>query len=167
MILSQEFVRQRGLNDCGVACLAMAARVEYESAKTAFDALGLGEKSSHAYGSGNGSFEYNQKTQKSFKRPAYSSNFHELSGALLTFGLKTKLKRFTGWNNVRKPAIIKVSNGHKTNWHWVYARRNKSGELYVFDPAHDLLSMKPEQAKIICLHLDLQEPRGYFIEIEA
>jgi hypothetical protein len=165
MPLRKEFVGQREVNDCGVACLAMAARVDYESAKLIFDTLGLGEKNHRRAGAGQASF-MEIRHHKPQSRPAYSSNFEELRAAMNSLGLRSSMKRFSGWDGVRGPAVIKVSNGHKSNWHWVFANRSDVG-LYVLDPLTNLSTMPAQEAMTTFMDVSRHQPKGCFIEIHA
>lgn len=107
-------LHQRESHDCGVASVAMAADMAYADAKKAFEALGL-----HVKKPG---------------RPAYSSNFKNVQDALDHLGCSTKMRKFTSWDAIEGPTIVKVDNGHARNWHWVYATRSPTLGLIILDP---------------------------------
>lgn len=107
-------VLQRTPSDCGVACLAMAAGITYARAAYIFEHLGL--------------------TKKRKGRPVFSSNFRDLQRALAILGRPCRLRRFSTWDAVQGPAIIKVDNGTRYNWHWVYATRTEEQGLMLLDP---------------------------------
>lgn len=82
--------------DCGLACVAMVAKVPYEYALEAFRNL-----------------EGKAKT-KSF----YTShkNLEEMLAAL---GHLTKRFRFQSWHSITHHAIVKVNVKKSGSWHWV------------------------------------------------
>lgn len=114
--LLPRLVLQEGAHDCGVACLAMAAGVEYQEAKQQFDALGL-----HA-------------PQKAGGLP-YGSNFKDLTNAFAGLGIAVRMRRFIDWKQIVGPSVIKVRSGHKRHWHWVFASRTDVLGLHVVDPS--------------------------------
>jgi hypothetical protein len=123
MTLRQK-VPQQGRSDCGVACLAMAASIEYSSALAIFDFLGLDAKRSHH---------------------PYSSNFSELLSALLLAGVNARKMPWRGWDSLRGSAILKV-NPIGRSWHWVYASRHPTIGSYILDPS-------TSQYTVICTNL--------------
>lgn len=87
-------VRQRYRSDCGVACVAMLAGVQYWQA---FDAFEFSEE-------GNG---------------FYTGHGH-LVEALEKLGCQVIRKRFTSWEDVPGSAILPVNHRcNRCNFHWV------------------------------------------------
>lgn len=107
-------VKQRQSCDCGVACLAMIARVSYDRARAAFDAAGLATK---------------------YPRRPYTSNFADLARCARDVGHPLTMRRFTGWTVLPAAAIAKVPCAGRTtrHWHWVVAVR-EGDDIAILDP---------------------------------
>lgn len=85
---------QRRKNDCGVACVAMVARVSYEQA---FDALDFPEGTKKFYTSRN-----------------------QIIEALGKFGILMQRKWFRSWEEIPGCAIVPVNHRcNRKNFHWV------------------------------------------------
>lgn len=138
-------IKQRYLTDCGIACLAMAACISYEEAYDTFKAVGL--------------------TAKRGRKPAYASNFKELMSALSHVGVHHKLKRFNSFDLLPSKSIIKVHKQKNGDWHWVFAGRNKDGELYLLDPATELLTFEKLPFDELCIDIKFYNPCGSYIEL--
>lgn len=82
--------------DCGLACVAMVARVPYEKALHAFRKL---------------------------KGKGTTENFHtthsQLQEMLAHLGHKTERFRFKSWRSIEHHAIVKVNLKRSGSWHWV------------------------------------------------
>jgi len=87
-------VRQRYRSDCGVACVAMLARVSYQQA---FDAFGFAGS----------------------ERRFYTSH-GQIAEALQILGLQIQWKKFSSWDDVPGRAILGVNHRcDRRNYHWV------------------------------------------------
>ena len=112
-------VKQRTSHDCGVACLAMAARVSYEEARRVFELHSIGLK----------------------RNKPLSSNFKEWRTAATSVGLATKMQRYRSWDDIQGPCVLKVKPfgvGSKSDWHWVFASCTPDIGRYIYDPSTDL-----------------------------
>ncbi len=138
-------VRQQGMSDCGVACLAMALGIPYEEAKATFDAVGLSVRRGH-------------------KSP-YSSNFKELIRALAAKGIVAQRKRFLGWGNIQGTSIIKTNVDAKRNWHWVVAYRDEAHGIVLLDPAIELPCFESPPLDVFYAPLDRYTPSGCYLEL--
>lgn len=116
-------VSQRKAHDCGVACLAMVANTDYETARGAFITLGLDRP-------------------RSSGRMPYSSNFRELCRAAELLGRRAVVHRFRDWADIEGPSIVAVEAPGTTpdNWHWVFADRHPDLGAVVLDPAQDVIA---------------------------
>lgn len=106
-------VQQRTPCDCGVACLAMVANVDYAVAHSAF----VLNKLDYA---------------RPGRRPL-ASNFRELTACARTLGIALRMAPFRGFDHLPELSILKVSDGvpGSRNWHWIVAVRVIDGvELY-------------------------------------
>lgn len=139
-------IRQRGSHDCGVACLAMGACMDYEGAKDVFDRMGLNLK------------------PRGHRKP-YSSNFKELRNAFQSVGYSTRMERFIDWSLISSPSVVKVRNGKKFDWHWVYADRSEQFGLYVLNPAIDEPFFEKMPMDVMCVALEHYKPFGCFIKL--
>lgn len=146
--LLPRLVLQEGPHDCGVACLAMAAGVEYQEAKQQFEALGL-----HA-------------PQKPGALP-YGSNFKDLKNAFAGLGITVRMRRFIDWKQVVGPSVIKVRSGHKRHWHWVFASRSEVLGLHVVDPAGVDGYMEKMPFGVSGVTLDYFKPYGNFLACDS
>lgn len=150
-------VRQRLFTDCGLACLAMVARVPYEKAREVFSAERLAE-------------------QRKNKAP-YCSNFEELSRALDTAGVASKMKRFNTWADLGQVSIVKtrVFRNQKLHrdWHWVVAVRRglplPSGQpsIEILDPGNDGPCYEVMPLDVECVGFQFCKPFGNYLEISA
>ena len=132
---------QKTNTDCGIACLAMAANLDYGSAYYLFGFLNIEKK-------------YKHKT-------TYRSNFKEVRNALAALHIDSKLRHFSSWSDIRTNSVVKVDNGHTRSWHWVYATRTAQGSLLVLDPLGKYYAQGCPD-----LHpLDTWQPQGCFIEL--
>lgn len=87
-------VRQRTKSDCGVACVAMIARVRY---REAFSAFGFSEHEKRFY-----------------------TNHGQLVAALENLGCEVQRKKFSSWQNIPGCAIVPVNHRcNRRNFHWV------------------------------------------------
>jgi hypothetical protein len=87
-------VRQRNRSDCGVACVAMLARVSYQQA---FDTFGFAEG----------------------ERRFYTSRV-QLVNALKLLGCEVQWRKFSSWEAVSGSAILGVNyRCNRCNFHWV------------------------------------------------
>ena len=87
-------IRQRYKSDCGVACVAMVARVNYSTSFGAF------------------SFSKDRKT--------FYTSHNKLEDALKVLGFQVHLKKFRSWDDISGSAIIPVNHRcHGRNFHWV------------------------------------------------
>ena len=141
-------VLQRGLNDCGVACAAMAAQVSYEASRRAFEELGL-----HA------------PTKRGRIAKPYSSNFQELRAVLKALGIDSLLRRFSGWHLILTPCVVKVRTQHKRDWHWVFASRDSVHGLHVLDPARLDPYIERLPLGMAGVPLDVHIPFGCYLEV--
>ena len=124
----------------------MVLRLTYESAKTSFDQCGLGARRKG--------------------RMPYSSNFKELSRAFQHLGYSVVRKRFTGWDCIQGPCVVKVKWTAGQNWHWVAATREPASGLYLLDPATGdffLEHLKPGQS---CMPLSYFPATGCFLALQ-
>ena len=117
-------VKQRQSCDCGVACLAMIARVSYERARAEFDAAGLATK---------------------YPRRPYASNFADLARCARDIGCPLTMRRFMGWTALPAAAIVKVPcvDRPTRHWHWVVAVR-EGENVAVLDPWSGLIHRLPD-----------------------
>lgn len=138
-------VRQREQSDCGVACLAMAAKIGYDLALAAFTDAGLAVRRG--------------------RKPGLASNFQELRKALALVGTQTRLRRFKGWDSLGNAAILKVFVTPNGNWHWVFVGRDPLHGLFVQDPGTELAAFEVPPPGLLCLDLTLYFPTGCYIEI--
>jgi len=114
-------VDQEDAHGCGVACLAMCAKVTYAESRTTFDNLGLSLKRNN--------------------KPPYSTNFKELLAALGAQGLVASKKHWTGWDNFHGLGIIKVKcapGAPKNRFHWVVAEQHPVHGAVIFDSDFEL-----------------------------
>lgn len=134
-------VRQRLRTDCGVACLAMVARVEYEQAAQAFTQAGLAVK-------------------RRGKQP-FSSNFKDIASAAARLDISIQMQRFRSWDDVQSPTILKVSSGggRKGDWHWVVALRTERG-IEILDPGTDLPSFENPPDDTAYIDFTSYQPTG-------
>lgn len=140
-------VRQQGMSDCGVACLAMAAGISYEAAKAAFDSAGLAVRRG--------------------RKVAYSSNFRELIDALSVTGVNAKRKRFAGWGCIAGPSIVKTNVDAKGDWHWVVAYLDAEQGIVLLDPADDLPCFENPPLDVFYVPLHKYAPAGCYIELSV
>jgi hypothetical protein len=145
--IGPRIVRQKDASGCGVACLAMATGMEYPAAREVFNRLGL------------------DKTRHAGRKP-YSSNFKELRAALSACGLPSELRRFSGWNAIAGPCIVKVNSGKLQNWHWVFASRTVQYGLHILNPALPLPYLEKMPLDVMCTGLEVYKPYGCYIEIQ-
>lgn len=138
-------VRQQGMSDCGVACLAMALGISYEEGKAAFETMGLSVRRG--------------------RKAAYASNFKELMLALSSKGVAAHRKRFGGWGSIKGKAIIKTNVDAKRDWHWVVAYRDVEHGIVLLDPAIDLPCFENPPLNVFYISLDKYSPSGCYIEL--
>jgi ABC-type bacteriocin/lantibiotic exporter with double-glycine peptidase domain len=116
---------QHTMNDCGVACAAMLARVNYDTALDAFTDLGL------------------LKHRGTYK-PSLSSNYKELRAVCERLGVKTCITKWSEWGCIKSKSIIGLQMDDGRNWHWVYAEPHNEYGIVVLDPSSDTpLLLKP------------------------
>lgn len=139
-------VRQRQNFDCGVACLAMAADIDYVAARAVFDAVGLATK---------------------HRARPYLSNHKDLRAAMRMAGVASNLKRFEGWHSVGSAAILRVPTQRKRLGHWVFAGRDPVLGLFVHDPATTLPTFEVLPQDVLCHDIASYQPTGFFIDITA
>lgn len=141
-------IRQSLEADCGVAALAMAAGCSYTTAMIVFEAAGL-----------------HQPKRKG--RKPYSSNFKELLTAVRLLGRDASMIRFQGWHQVTGPCVMKVRNGHKYKWHWVYAGRDDKYGLHVLDPNRSDHYLERMPFGCSGVTLSYFEPFGCFLQFDS
>ena len=115
-------VRQRERSDCGVACLAMVAGIDYLEALDTFEGLGYADKKSRL-----------------------ATNFSELAAALSRHGLAARLKRWRGWDEFSGLGILKTRASDWSShgpWHWVVAESQPSCGYLVRDPSSPLAALE-------------------------
>lgn len=128
-------VRQRERSDCGVACLAMVASIDYVEALATFERLGYGAK-----------------------KPRLSSNFAELTAALRHHGLTPRMTRWRGWESFSGLGILKTRAARRPNrgqWHWVVAEAHAACGYLVRDPACPLAAL--ERPPLSVSHRELRD----------
>ena len=138
-------IRQRQATDCGVACLAMLARVSYETAYATMAALG-----------------YDQGP-----RPM-ATNYQKIERAMAEHGLLTQRRRWSGWNDVHSMGLLKVPSDARMirrHWHWVVAERHPTFGMVLRDPAYPLVAI--EKPPLHVMHQDLHryEPYGMWVSV--
>ncbi|VUM19312.1 cysteine peptidase family C39 domain-containing protein [Stenotrophomonas maltophilia] len=106
-------VHQRDWNngDCGIACVAMLARVSYEEALEAFRTL-----------------------PGKAKGTSFFTTHTDIAQMLAQFSIATKRVSFRSWRAIDRHAIVKVNpyqSGRR--WHWVVLDAGRD-ELVVHDP---------------------------------
>lgn len=138
-------VRQQGLNDCGVACLAMVKGCSYEAAKGTFDAVGLSIRRG--------------------RKAAYASNFTDLISALAAAGVAAQRRRFIDWGRITGKCIIKTNVDASRNWHWVVAYRTRNG-IVLQDPAVELPCFESPPLDVFYVPLHKYSPAGCYLQIE-
>lgn len=141
-------IPQRGSHDCGVACVAMAAKVPYETVHSAFCSQGLDAPS-----------------KRGRRGKPFSSNFNELKAVLSVLGLSARVRRFVGWDGIVGPSIVKVRSTHKRDWHWVYANRDAVYGLQVLDPARFDVYLDRFPPGMSGVTLEAHFPYGSFLEL--
>ena len=107
--------RQYENGDCGVACVAMITGKSYEEVESAFHENGL------------------------VIDGQYFTLHKDLIIILKSFGYEAVRRRFSSWDAVEFPAIVKINVRSGNYWHWVVM----AGARRVFDPkpgAPDLVS---------------------------
>jgi ABC-type bacteriocin/lantibiotic exporter with double-glycine peptidase domain len=112
-------VMQEDTFGCGVACLAMIAKLDYASARLTFLSYGFGSENRP-----NG-------------RAPFATNFKELLLVLGEHTLDARMKRWRGWDQFEGIGIIKVKCGpgaRKNDWHWVVAEKHERYGVVVYDP---------------------------------
>lgn len=140
-------IRQQGLSDCGVACLAMVLGIPYEEAKDTFDAAGLSVRRG--------------------SKAAWSSNFKDLMLALSLKGANGQRKKFVDWGLLHGTAIIKTNVDPKGNWHWVVAYRDTEHGVVLLDPAIDLPCFEKPPLDVFYMPLSKYSPSGCYIELSV
>lgn len=138
-------VRQQGLSDCGVACLAMIKGCSYDAAKRTFDAVGL-------------------SVQRG-RKAAYATTFTELTDALAAAGIAAQRRRFIDWGRITGKCIIKTNVDASRNWHWVVAYRAPEG-IVLLDPAVELPCFESPPLDVFYVPLSKYSPAGCYLQIE-
>jgi ABC-type bacteriocin/lantibiotic exporter with double-glycine peptidase domain len=92
--------------DCGVACVAMVAGLPYETVEQAFQSHGL------------------------VRGGNYYTFHRDLIKILDSLGFVVKRRRFTTWEEVVCPAIVKINLRTGNLWHWVVLAEQRK----LFDP---------------------------------
>lgn len=74
------------------------------------------------------------------------------------------MRRFRGWEDVTRAAILKVfAAGGR--WHWVYACRAPHLGICVLDPGTALLAVDRPAEGEVYLKLSAYQPTGCFLDI--
>jgi ABC-type bacteriocin/lantibiotic exporter with double-glycine peptidase domain len=127
-------VRQRERTDCGVACLAMAAGIDYAAALATFVDLGYADK-----------------------KPRLATNYTELTAALRLHGLAVRMTRWRGWTQFSGLGILKTRAPNRPNrgrWHWVVAESHPSHGYLVRDPNSPLAALERPPLSVCCRDLE-------------
>lgn len=146
----EKLVFQQESHDCGVACLAMAAGITYDSAKYAFSLVGLDRPSRPG-------------------RKPFSSNFKELRKAFELMGYPAEVTRFKGWHAVQGPCVVAVQakGGAKGDWHWVFADRTEELGVVVLDPAWDCVATEAPVTLEGFVPLEVHQPLRSFLQLNS
>jgi ABC-type bacteriocin/lantibiotic exporter with double-glycine peptidase domain len=138
-------VRQRERTDCGVACLAMVAGIDYSAALTTFVELGYADK----------------KTR-------LSTNYHELMAALRHHGLAVCMKRWRGWGYFSGLGILKtraINRPNRGSWHWVVAESRPSCGYLVRDPNSPLAAIEYPPLSVLYRDLGQASVSGCWLQV--
>lgn len=98
--------RQYENGDCGVACVAMITGKSYEEVESAFHENEL------------------------VIDGQYYTLHKDLIAVLKSFGYETARRKFSTWDAVEFPAIVKINVRSGNYWHWVVM----AGERRILDP---------------------------------
>jgi hypothetical protein len=120
-------VMQEDTFGCGVACLAMVAKIYYAEAKRTFIKHGLDSEN------------------RPDRRKPFATIFQQLIRVLDDHTPGSKKEPWRGWDRFEGVGIIKVEcrpKGGNGDWHWVVAEKHDRFDVVVHDPYHALPSFR-------------------------
>lgn len=137
-------VRQQGATDCGVACVAMAAGIDYDRARATFAELGLARP----------------------PRP-FASNFTDLVRAFRAVGVEGRMRRWRSWDDFRGVGVLKVRSPGAVgrHWHWVVVESHEQYGHIVRDPGSPLVALRNPPMNVSHQDVSRFVPIGNWVQV--